>query len=183
MAGSPHSGRSGVRAGPGPGRRLEPGWAGGGGSSGQKPCLASRPGHLLSSCVCSASQERKQDAFRWALGVPGLGGQLLGLATSPGTCLLASLYLPLSQLPDRQVIIPSPSNVTLGQGGRPRWCARNKHWQGARELGIGPLQPPEGARPPLAASQHLQMSGLTSSQPFCHVEKYLLEFWPGEQLP
>lgn len=57
--------------------------------------LGQLPGHLPSSCVCSAGQGRKQDAFSWALGVPGLGGQLLGLAASQRSCLLPSPALPL----------------------------------------------------------------------------------------
>lgn len=48
------------------------------GSGGQKPCLASCPGHLLSLCVCSVGQERKQDTFRGALGDLGLGGPAAG---------------------------------------------------------------------------------------------------------
>ena len=90
-----------VRTGQAPGRsralaQAGAGWARGGGNSGHRPYLDSRPGHLPSLCVCSAGRERKQDAFRWALGVPGPGGQLLGLAPSLKNCLLPSLYLPLS---------------------------------------------------------------------------------------
>lgn len=57
-------------------------------------------------------------AFR-ASGASCWGWQLLQGPVSRPLCT------PLSQLPDRQVVIPPPPNVTPGAGRRLRWRARN----------------------------------------------------------
>lgn len=64
--------------------------------------------------------------------------------------------------------------------GKPRGRkqeAWNRHWQGAQELCIRHLQPLEGARPPGSTLEPPNVQPPTIPSVFCHIRKYLLEFW------
>lgn len=159
----------------GPRARAHTGWAAGGGSGGQTPCLASRPGHLLSSCVCSASRERKQDAFRWALGVLGLGGQLLGLAASLRPCLLPSLHLPLSPTCPAGNNPPHDLTRAWEKAGGPAGVRGTNTGKAPGSWASGPVGPPR-ERGPLWRHPSPSRALLHAAPAFCHVTRYLLAF-------
>lgn len=129
--------------------------------------------------VCSVGRERKQDAFCQALGVPGLGGQLLGLAASLRSCLLPSLYLAHSATWQAGNRLTS----TLGNPGKRQAARLVCVEQTLLSCPGAPRQAPstlEGERPPLAAPwapPNVRPCTIHTPPLFSTTAKYLLEFW------